>query len=223
MRIEIPNWQIRAKLIEAAESIPKFKHYIDQLMLKELREWSNMTHTDILHGLRVAETNSMISEPRPERKNSVVSKATTVPWKANSPCFNFEKGTCTNGDQCRFLHTRRSVSATDKTVDCRDFQKGQCKFGDKCKFKHTEKTREPGVCKFFAERDSCAKAEGCNFKHVQLGRGSNPSQSPRRHQSPGDNKKGDAKNDYNRAATPSRPQGNVPKQGKNPQTTQKQL
>ena len=81
MRIEIPNWQIRAKLIEAAESIPKFKHYIDQLMLKEPREWSNMTHTEILHGLRVAETNSMISEPTPEKKNSVVSKGTTVPGK----------------------------------------------------------------------------------------------------------------------------------------------
>ena len=45
MRIEIFNWQIRAKLIEAAECIPKFKHYNDQLKLKDLRDWSNMTHT----------------------------------------------------------------------------------------------------------------------------------------------------------------------------------
>ena len=32
-----------------------------------------MTHTEILHGLRVAETNSMISEPTPERNRTVLS------------------------------------------------------------------------------------------------------------------------------------------------------
>ena len=91
MRIEIPNWQIRAKLIEAAESIPKFKHYIDQLMLKEPREWSNMTHTEILHGLRVAETNSMISEPTPERRTVLSAKPPLSLGKLTNPALTLKR------------------------------------------------------------------------------------------------------------------------------------
>ena len=108
--------------------------------------------------------------------------------------------------------TRRSCRVLPVQKN-RDFPTGQCKFGDKCKFKRTEKIREPGVCKIFSERGSWAHGQGCNSKHVQLGRGIDPSQSPRSNQSAGDIKKGDAKNHYNRTATPSPTEGNVPKQG----------
>ena len=134
--------------------------YVDQLMLKEPRERSNMTYIEIVHKLQVAETNSLISEPTPERKSSVVGKASTVPGKVNKPCFNFNKGTCTNGDQCGFIHTRRGASAADKTVHCRDVQKRQCKLEDKGKFKHNEKTREPGVCKCFSSAVRVQKKRG---------------------------------------------------------------
>ena len=71
----------------------------------------------------------MISEPTPERKNSVVSKATTVPGKVKKPCFNFEKGTCANGNQCRFLHTGEVRVPPTKRLTAVIFKKDSASLG----------------------------------------------------------------------------------------------
>ena len=66
---------------------------------------------------------------------------------------------------------------------------------DKGKFKHTESVQ------VFLRARHCAKGEGCYIKQTPLGRRGAPSQSHRRNESRGDTKKGDAKNENNRAAT----------------------
>ncbi|KAJ3119059.1 hypothetical protein HDU96_003234 [Phlyctochytrium bullatum] len=49
---------------------------------------------------------------------------------SNTPCRFFLKGSCRNGDQCRFRHER-------PTVLCRNMlQHGSCRFGDGCMFLH---------------------------------------------------------------------------------------
>ena len=58
-------------------------------------------------------------------------------------CFSFQKGTCTKGKECYYLHEKeRTRSPTPKGggrksgTQCPFFVKGTCKFGDACMDKH---------------------------------------------------------------------------------------
>lgn len=67
--------------------------------------------------------------------------------KSRNPCFAFQRGECTYGDSCRYLHVDAS-SMTDANGNpivvhpqlprgyCHAFARGECKYGDTCKFRH---------------------------------------------------------------------------------------
>lgn len=51
-----------------------------------------------------------------------------------NPCFAFQRGECSFGDTCKYLH----VDAGQRSPRgyCHAFSRGDCKFGDTCKFRH---------------------------------------------------------------------------------------
>lgn len=66
--------------------------------------------------------------------------------KSRNPCFAFQRGECTYGDTCRYMHVDAS-SMTDANGNpvavhhlprgyCHAFARGECKYGDTCKFRH---------------------------------------------------------------------------------------
>mmetsp|Transcript_9353 Transcript_9353/g.17445 ORF Transcript_9353/g.17445 Transcript_9353/m.17445 type:complete len:301 (-) Transcript_9353:429-1331(-) len=67
--------------------------------------------------------------------------------KSRNPCFAFQRGECTYGDSCRYLHVDAS-SMTDANGNpivvhphlprgyCHAFARGECKYGETCKFRH---------------------------------------------------------------------------------------
>lgn len=60
--------------------------------------------------------------------------------KTRNPCFAFQRGECSYGDSCRYLHMDAS-SMTDVNAHlvrgyCHAFARGECKYGDTCKFRH---------------------------------------------------------------------------------------
>jgi hypothetical protein len=66
-----------------------------------------------------------------------IFKDATIEKRGTGICFNFQKGTCTRGDKCRYRH-EVEVAKRPKIV-CRDFQNGVCKRGEKCNYVHEAK------------------------------------------------------------------------------------
>ncbi len=69
-------------------------------------------------------------------------------------CYNFQKGTCTRGAECRYSHAKdrgRSQTPTPKGGGkkelCKFVPLGTCKFGDKCKNSHANggRSQAPAV------------------------------------------------------------------------------
>ena len=69
-------------------------------------------------------------------------------------CYDFQKGKCTRGDKCKYLHKARSQSPkTDKpnkggkkiNAVCTFWKKGKCTRGDKCRFLHRELSNNPST------------------------------------------------------------------------------
>lgn len=67
--------------------------------------------------------------------------------KSRNPCFAFQRGECTYGDTCRYLHVDASTMTDASGMPivvhphlprgyCHAFARGQCKYGDTCKFRH---------------------------------------------------------------------------------------
>jgi hypothetical protein len=88
--------------------------------------------------------------------------------KKKSICTFFSAGKlCKNGDQCKFLHIKKTDPSSEKKQQkqdkiCSNFAKnGSCPHGDKCYFSHTLPP-----CTYFQD-DNCTR-EKCPFPHVKL-------------------------------------------------------
>ena len=82
--------------------------------------------------------------PRPRSRSKGKS-----PSKSRSPspkgvCYDFLKGTCKRGNNCAFLHKKRSLCPKgDKpkkkiNATCKFWKEGNCSRGDKCRFQHKD-------------------------------------------------------------------------------------
>jgi hypothetical protein len=57
--------------------------------------------------------------------------------KQKQECFDFKKGKCTRGTQCRYAHVPAANNAEKgQTEACLNFQKGTCTRGQRCRYSH---------------------------------------------------------------------------------------
>ena len=84
------------------------------------------------------------------------SSRSSSPKSSKAICYDFQKGKCTRGDKCKYLHKARSQSPkTDKpnkggkkiNAVCTFWKKGKCTRGDKCRFLHREPSNNPSTRK----------------------------------------------------------------------------
>lgn len=87
-------------------------------------------------------------------------------------CGDFQRGLCTRGADCRFLHTggglresRLDSSRLGGRGDgfCGDYQRGYCSRGDDCKYIHSNKS--DGICKDF-QFGRCVRGSDCKYSHA---------------------------------------------------------
>jgi len=55
--------------------------------------------------------------------------------KKNIPCKYFSRGSCNNGDTCKFKHENKSLNP-NKFKTCSFFKKGNCSKGEDCSYSH---------------------------------------------------------------------------------------
>ncbi|XP_076908875.1 uncharacterized protein LOC143565927 [Bidens hawaiensis] len=69
-----------------------------------------------------------LSQPLPNRRTQ----------QRNEPCLKFQRGSCSYGDRCCFLHSGVDKRLQDlKTRFCWRYMNGEeCQYGDKCHFIH---------------------------------------------------------------------------------------
>ena len=103
-------------------------------------------------------------------------------------CYDFLKGKCTRGANCKFLHKNRSPSPKppDKqkkiTKVCMYWKKGKCTRGDKCRFLHkSDKDRTPSPSRPAASENAAPTAPSPGLHRPLLNRkpGRGRSKSPR--------------------------------------------
>lgn len=66
------------------------------------------------------------------------------PAKSKNPCFAFQRGNCSYGDNCRYTHddslpfpdTFHPPQNHRPRQFCHAFQRGECSYGDSCRFLH---------------------------------------------------------------------------------------
>ena len=97
------------------------------------------------------------SSSRDSGRSSVRSRSSSrssSPKSSKAICYDFQKGKCTRGDKCKYLHKARSQSPkTDKpnkggkkiNAVCTFWKKGKCTRGDKCRFLHCEPSNNPSA------------------------------------------------------------------------------
>uniref|UniRef100_A0A8C8BDY8 Cleavage and polyadenylation specificity factor subunit 4 n=1 Tax=Otus sunia TaxID=257818 RepID=A0A8C8BDY8_9STRI len=75
-------------------------------------------------------------------------------------CELFQRGLCTKGVPCPFLHV-----SGENTVVCKHWLRGLCKKGDGCDFLHEYSTTKMPECYFHAKFGECSNKD-CPFPHV---------------------------------------------------------
>jgi len=75
-------------------------------------------------------------------------------------CFDFQKGLCTRGESCRYLH---ETFAGCIRKPCFDFQQGNCA-REVCPYLHSSAPRSVGICHAF-RKGHCKFGESCRYLH----------------------------------------------------------
>ena len=83
--------------------------------------------------------------PKPAKKQKVSQKKERTP----GVCFDFQRGECDRGDECRFSHDPDVVAAAGPAPErgpprggekldeiCNNFLAGKCRYGDDCRRIH---------------------------------------------------------------------------------------
>ena len=82
--------------------------------------------------------------PRPRSSSRDKSPRKSRTPSPKGVCYDFLKGTCKRGNNCPFLHKKRSMSRKgDKpkkkiNATCKFWKEGNCTRGDKCRFQHKD-------------------------------------------------------------------------------------
>ena len=82
--------------------------------------------------------------PRPRSSSRDKSPRKSRTPSPKGVCYDFLKGTCKRGNNCPFLHKKRSMSPKgDKpkkkiNATCKFWKEGNCTRGDKCRFQHKD-------------------------------------------------------------------------------------
>jgi len=99
-------------------------------------------------------------------------------------CFQWKKGVCARGDECRFSHDGPGSCAPKAGMGkarkkCFAFRKGKCRKGDSCPFVHSTSTAKPKVTKFqdksekpcftWKKKGKCRKGDACPYLHETKG------------------------------------------------------
>lgn len=83
------------------------------------------------------------SDPSSVASQSMVTRATGANARVHAPiCYDFVKGQCTRGTQCRYSHDYLSILLGPRPVGknphvmCVDFARGRCARGANCRYSH---------------------------------------------------------------------------------------
>lgn len=117
---------------------------------------------------KVAMAVALSMPPTPGAPEQPQAHGATQSWKtdasqagkANTLCWYFQQGMCTNGSGCKFSHGQVS-KASDM---CWFFQQGMCSNGVSCRFSHSLDVKADDVCWFF-QQGVCTNGAECRFSH----------------------------------------------------------
>ncbi len=95
-----------------------------------------------------------------------------VSFQSVKPCFEFQRGECERGADCKFSHVGlvEPANKPKSSKPCFEFQRGECERGADCKFSHVglvEPANNPKSSKpcFEFKRGECARGADCKFSH----------------------------------------------------------
>jgi hypothetical protein len=85
---------------------------------------------------------------------------------SRKPCTFYNpvtRGGCRNGNECRFLHAKRSDNENQAISPGRHT--------DSWRGRHSMPSSPPGICAFFWNNGSCNRGSECRFRHAEMPEG----------------------------------------------------